>query len=81
VHSITHNIFEFGDRSNFRRETYMGIVAATKAIAEREGLRFRGATLAEIAEGYREKVPLQSRRVEAPVLDVSGRKFNNQAAA
>lgn len=76
IHAITHNIFEFGDPKNFRRETYYGIVGAAKRIAEREHLAFRGATLADIATLYREKVPHDSVQVSNPDLDTSGRVFN-----
>lgn len=76
IHAITHNIFEFSDPKNFRRETYYGIVEAAKRIAEREHLAFRGATLADIATLYREKVPHSSVQVSNPDLDTTGREFN-----
>jgi hypothetical protein len=75
VHAVTHNIFEFNDPKNFRRETYFGIVEATRKIAERENLTFRGVTLAEMAERYRMEVPHQSGQTQELVLDVSGRAF------
>jgi hypothetical protein len=76
IHAITHNIFEFSDPANFRRETYFGMVAAVKKIAERERLAVRSATLAEIAADYRTKAPHQLLSAAVPALDVSGREFN-----
>jgi hypothetical protein len=57
IHALTHSIFDFSDRNNFRRETFMGIVQATRDLADREGLRFQAATLADIADAYRRAVP------------------------
>jgi len=76
IHAITHNIFEFSDPKNFRRETYFGIVEAVKRIAERENLTMRGATLADLAAGYREQFPHAEIRAKSLTLDVSGRDFN-----
>lgn len=76
VHAITHNIFEFSDPKNFRRETYYGMVEAAKKIAARENLAFRAATLAETAALYRQRIPHETVRAKALALDVSGRAFN-----
>lgn len=76
VHALTHNIFEFSDPKNFRRETYLGIVEAVKRIAERENLTMRGTTLADLASRYREKFPHAQVQGKNLTLDVSGRKFN-----
>ncbi|HRJ73057.1 MAG TPA: polysaccharide deacetylase family protein [Terrimicrobiaceae bacterium] len=75
IRALTHNVFEYGDPGNFRRETYVGIVAAAKQIAEREGLGFEPVTMARLAELYREKVPHASVQVAGLALDVSGRAF------
>ena len=73
VHAITHNIFDFLDPRNFRRETCLGIVDAARRIAEREGLTFQAATLHDIAAAFRGSVP----RTTAPKLqlDTRGRAF------
>ena len=76
VHALTHGIFEFGDRKNFRRETYVGLVAAARTIAEREKLAFRAATLADVATAYRARVPLTGAPAKALTLDTGGRAFN-----
>jgi hypothetical protein len=76
LHADTHNVFEFGDPANFRRETYLGMVAGARRIAEREGLRFQGCTMAEVANLYRSACPLSDVRQTALTLDTSGRAFN-----
>ena len=76
IHALTHNVFDYLDPKNFRRETYVGIVKAARQIAERESLKFQAATLADLAAAYRKAVPL---KLAAPVklkLDTHGRKFN-----
>ena len=76
VHALTHSIFEFGDRRNFRRETYVGMVAAARQIAEREKLTFQAATLAEVAAAYRASVPRAQAKAKELALDTGGRAFN-----
>lgn len=80
LHAITHNIFEFSDPANFRRETYYGMVAAAKKIAERESLNFQAARLSDVARLFREKVPLETVQAKVLPLDVSGRAFNSRDA-
>ncbi len=76
IHAVTHNIFEFGDPKNFRRETYYGMVEAAKRIASRENVSFRAATLSEVAGRYREKMPHENVQAKRLDLDVSGRAFS-----
>lgn len=76
IRALTHNLFEYGDRTNFRRETLLGIVAATRAIAEREGLRFEPATMRDLATAYRKAVPHETARPQEVALDTRGRTFN-----
>lgn len=75
IHALTHNVFEYGDRANFRRETYLGIVNATRQIAEREKLTFQAATLADVAGAFRKAVPLEKASSQELTLDTRGRKF------
>lgn len=75
IRAVTHNVFEFSDRANFRRETYVGIVEAAKRIAEREGFAFQAVTMERLAELYREKVPHELVKPKGLDLDVSGRAF------
>ena len=76
IHAITHNVFEFSDPKNFRRETYYGMVEAAKSIAARENVSFCAATLSEVAGRYREKVPHEKAQAKLLGLDVSGRAFS-----
>lgn len=75
IHAATHNTFEYGDLKNFRRETYVGIVDATRQIAEREKLTFQPATLHDLAAAYRQAVPFESARPANLQLDTRGRTF------
>ena len=61
LRGITHNIFEYGDERDFRRETLEGMIAHTKSAAEKNGLRWTPATGVEIASAYRAAVPLPAR--------------------
>lgn len=76
LHAVTHNVFEYGDPGNFRRETYVGIVQAARQIAEREDLAFQAATLADVAGAFRKAVPLDSAEPKDLALDTSGRAFS-----
>lgn len=76
LHAITHNVFEYSEPGNFRRETYLGMVRGARQIAEREGLDFRAATLSEMAAAYRQSVPLESASAQQLALDTRGRGFN-----
>ncbi len=76
LHALTHNVFDYSEPKNFRRETYAGMVAAARAIAEREKLAFQGATLAEVAAAFRAAVPFASAAPTALRLEARGRGFN-----
>jgi peptidoglycan/xylan/chitin deacetylase (PgdA/CDA1 family) len=77
LHAVTHNVFEFSDAANFRRETYVGIVKAARDIAAREKLEFRAATLAEVAAAYRKAVPFEKAAPATLKLDTRGRSAAN----
>jgi hypothetical protein len=76
LHAITHNTFDFSDPSNFRRETFIGMVEGARKIAEANGLKFQAATLQEMAQEYRKRVPLVNAKVQTLELDTRGRDFN-----
>lgn len=76
LHAITHNIFDFSDEKNFRRETFVGTVEGAKQIAEANDLEFQAATLSEMADVYRQRVPLESAASQKLELDTRGRNFN-----
>ena len=76
VHADTHNIYEYGEPGNFRRETYIGIVKGTRQIAEREKLTFQAATLAEVAAAFRKASPREKAAPQKLELDTRGRAFS-----
>ncbi len=76
IHGFTHNIFEYGDLRNFRRETYVGIVNAARQIADREKLTFKAATLVEINAAFRKAVPWKKSAPAKLKLDTQGRAFS-----
>ncbi|MBI3986662.1 MAG: polysaccharide deacetylase family protein [Lentisphaerae bacterium] len=54
---VTHNIFEFGNPADFRRETLLKMIDAARRICEKAGCAFKAATTGEIARDYRRLVP------------------------
>ena len=76
IKGSTHNIFEFGDPRDFRRETAEGIITATKRIAEANGLTLLPATTETMAAIYRKTVPLPKDGGQKVDLDTRGRKFS-----
>jgi hypothetical protein len=58
LRGITHNIFEFSDERDFRRQTLEGMIELTKTAAADHGLTWTPATGATIAAAYRAAVPL-----------------------
>jgi hypothetical protein len=60
IRAITHNVFEYSDPKDFRRQTMDGMIRAAKEIAAKDDLEFTGATAQQIAADYRAKVPLGS---------------------
>ena len=70
--ALTHNIFDYSDARDFRRETMLGVVSSVREICERQGCALVPATAAEIARTYRTRVSLPERGNRLH-LDVSGR--------
>jgi hypothetical protein len=64
VVACTHNIFEFSDPGDFRRQTLEGVIAHVKRVAAQHELTVVGATEAEIAAAYRAAVPLPTAAAE-----------------
>ena len=71
--AATHNVFDFSDPQNFRRETLFGMIAAARNICEQEGVQFVPATTGEIAGHYRRLVPRPLAGVKLH-LDTRGRQ-------
>lgn len=53
---ITHNVFEYGNKDDFRRQTLAGILGHVKRLGEEFGLKVEGATIGGLAGMYRQKV-------------------------
>jgi hypothetical protein len=70
--AATHNIFDFLEKSNFRRETLLGIIAAVRNICAKNECELIPANTAEIAAEYRRLVPLPSSGAKLE-LDTRGR--------
>ena len=70
--ALTHNIFDYSDARDFRRETMLGVVSAVREICDRQGCAMVPATAGEIAKTYRDRVSLPERGNRLD-LDVSGR--------
>jgi len=70
--ALTHNIFDYSNDGDFRRETLLGMVESARAICERCEVELVPATTAEIAAEYRRRVPLP-REGEKLDLDTRGR--------
>lgn len=64
VVGATHNIFEFGDPANFRRQTLEGVIEHTKRIAADHDLEFTAVTDNELAAAYRKAVPLPTDNIK-----------------
>ena len=70
--ALTHNIFDYSDPHDFRRETLVGVIAAARQICEQQGWAFSPATTGEIAAEYRRRAPLP-RGDAGLALDTRGR--------
>ena len=72
IKALTHNIFDYSDPRDFRRETLLGVIAAARKICAAEGGTLRAATTGEIAETYRMHVPRPAGGLKLS-LDTRGR--------
>jgi peptidoglycan/xylan/chitin deacetylase (PgdA/CDA1 family) len=70
--ALTHNIFDYSDPRDFRRETLLGVISAVGRICEAEECELVPATVETIAEAYRAVVPVQESG-ETLELDSRGR--------
>ena len=64
VVAATHNIFEYSDLKDFRRETLQGVIAHVKRIADQHDLEFTGVTDAQLAAAFRAAVPIPTDNVK-----------------
>jgi peptidoglycan/xylan/chitin deacetylase (PgdA/CDA1 family) len=72
IKATTHNIFDYSDPRDFRRETLLGVIAAARQICAQEGATLVPATTADIAAAYRARVPRPAGGAKLD-LDVRGR--------
>ncbi len=73
IKAITHNIFDYSDPRDFRRETLLGVIAAARSICEDQGFELVGSTTEGIAERYRASIALPREEVSLE-LDTRGRQ-------
>ena len=71
--SLTHNIFDYSGKHDFRRETLLKVIGHLKNIIASAGFNPVGAMMKHIADDFRSKYPLD--KVSSPklTLDTSGR--------
>ena len=69
---LTHNIFDYSEERDFRRETLLGMLDAARRICEGCGVELVAATNARIAAAHRRAVPLPE-KVAGLALDTRGR--------
>ncbi len=75
IRSVTHNFHDFANPKNFRGQTLVGIIEGIRQILEREECTLVPATMEEMAEEYRAKVPKTDIR---EVLKLDRRAFRGK---
>lgn len=73
IKALTHNVFDYSDIRDFRRETLVKMIQMTRDLADKYNLLLTPANTAEIAAAYRQNVPIPKRGVKLE-LDTRGRK-------
>ena len=71
--SLTHNIFDYSDKHDFRRETLLKVIKHCRAIISSAGYEITGATIGGIAKEFHQKCPLDRAKETTLKLDTSGR--------
>lgn len=56
--AITHNVFDYSDPANFRRQTLIGMLESLKRLAGEFSIDLQPATIGDLAAHYRKAVPL-----------------------
>ena len=57
---LTHNLFRYQDRQNFRRETMLGMIQTIREYSKALGVNPVGIPIGEVGEIYRRLVPLSA---------------------
>ena len=73
LQAITHNLFDYSDSANFRRETLEKVVTHARGLSEKMGCGMTITTLEEIAGLYRKRHPLEEIEEVDLQLDTRGR--------
>lgn len=73
LHAFTHNVFDYGDPGNFRRETLEKVIDHARRLSEETGCGLKITTLEEISAGFRKKCPLENAAGAHLRLDTRGR--------
>jgi hypothetical protein len=73
VMALTHNIFDYSNEHDFRRETLIKVIGHLKKIISSAGFEPSGATVKQIADDFRKKCPLDKSVLPKLKLDISGR--------
>ena len=69
----THNIFEYGEAGDFRRQTLEKVISHTRGIFDEAGVAWRPGTVGDIAARYREVLPPAKAAGVRLELDTRGR--------
>lgn len=56
---LTHNLFRYADKSDYRRETMRGMIAAIRGCAQELGADLVGSTVADVGAAYRQALPFE----------------------
>lgn len=56
---LTHNIFRYADRDNFRRETMRGMIDTIRTCARDLGVEIVGSTITDVGAAYRKAMPFE----------------------
>jgi hypothetical protein len=71
--ALTHNIYDYSNEHDFRRETLQKVIKHCKTIILSAGYEAASATMRDIAKAFRGKCPLEQIKETILKLDTSGR--------
>ena len=73
ISMFTHNVYDYSDPHNFRRQTLVKMISQTRRIVESKGGKLIGATVGQIAEEFRRICPVEQAQSHELKLDTRGR--------
>ena len=56
---VTHDLFRYADKENFRRETMIGMMETIRQCGDELGVKLVGSTIREVGAAYRAAVPFE----------------------